>query len=84
MSANIYYFSGTGNSLVVARDISKKINGDLIPISSLVEKDDIKIKPDIVGVVFPVYHQGVPYIVETWKTSIYLGFVLMEIVPGFQ
>ncbi|MHB1395033.1 MAG: 4Fe-4S binding protein [Clostridia bacterium] len=29
--AVVYYFSGTGNSLVIARDIARKINGELIP-----------------------------------------------------
>jgi len=27
MSTEIYYFSGTGNSLVIARDIAGKTNG---------------------------------------------------------
>ncbi len=31
----IYYFSGTGNSLVVARDLSEKLCGKLIAIVPL-------------------------------------------------
>ena len=30
MSKEIYYFSGTGNSFVVARDIAEKIKANLI------------------------------------------------------
>jgi flavodoxin len=33
MSSEIYYFTGTGNSLAIARDIAGKTNGKLISIS---------------------------------------------------
>ncbi len=67
MSAEIYYFSGTGNSLVVARDIAKKLNGEMISISSVIDKKSITPLTDVVGIVFPVYyepHGGVPLIVR--------------------
>jgi len=32
MSAEIYYFSGTGNSLFAAKEIARKINGKLVSI----------------------------------------------------
>ncbi len=35
MSTGIYFFTGTGNSLVVARDIAAKTGGSLILIASL-------------------------------------------------
>jgi flavodoxin len=36
----IYYFSGTGNSLNVARELQKRIpKTDIIPIVSLLNKD---------------------------------------------
>jgi hypothetical protein len=37
MSTEIYYFSGTGNSLVVARDIARKTGGRLIPIATVTD-----------------------------------------------
>jgi flavodoxin len=37
----IYYFSGTRNSLVVARDIAGKTNGKLIPVASVLDKESI-------------------------------------------
>lgn len=67
MNTNIYYFTGTGNSLVVARDIARKINGKLISITSLTVMTSIKIDADIIGIVFPVYYAdfgGIPLIVE--------------------
>lgn len=64
MSTDIYYFSGTGNSLVVARDISEKIEGRLIPIASLMDKKVITTDSDVVGIVFPVYYGEPPVIVK--------------------
>jgi len=67
MSAEIYYFSGTGNSLVVARDIIEKINGKLISIPSQMDKERIITDADIIGIVFPVYYVGlsnIPLIVK--------------------
>ncbi len=54
----IYYFSGTGNSLAVARDITEKMNGDLISIPSVLDKERITTDADIIGIVFPVYYLG--------------------------
>jgi formate hydrogenlyase subunit 6/NADH:ubiquinone oxidoreductase subunit I/flavodoxin len=67
MSTEIYYFSGTGNSLAVARDINQKLNGELISISSLINEKGIRPQADIIGIVFPTYyepHGGVPLIVR--------------------
>lgn len=69
MSTNIYYFSGTGNSLVAARDIAARMSGQLISISSVMDKMSIQADADVIGIVFPVYfatndNGGVPLIVE--------------------
>ncbi len=64
MSTEIYYFTGTGNSLAVARDIAGKINGKLIPIPSVIDKENIKTDADMIGIVFPMYHHGVPLIIK--------------------
>lgn len=60
-SIEIYYFSGTGNSLHVARELQKRLTGaELIPIISLLGKDDIVTNADAVGFVFPVHGMTVP------------------------
>ena len=64
MNASLFYFSGTGNSLAVARDISGKINGTLIPIQNLIKEESIKVETGIIGIVFPVYHGGLPLIIK--------------------
>ena len=70
MSTEIYYFSGTGNSLVVARDIAGRTNAKLISIPSVMYKDSIKIDPDVVGIVFPAYYMRMPGIVERFISKL--------------
>ena len=90
MSRIIYYFSGTGNSLVVARDIAKKINGQFISIPSVVHQEIIKTEADMIGIVFPMYHHGVPLIIKRFinkmddlEKNISLEYAPMEIVLEF-
>jgi formate hydrogenlyase subunit 6/NADH:ubiquinone oxidoreductase subunit I/flavodoxin len=67
MNTAIYYFSGTGNSLSIARDIAAKINGVLLSIPAVMDKQSITTEADIIGIVFPCYLPalfGVPLIVE--------------------
>jgi Pyruvate/2-oxoacid:ferredoxin oxidoreductase delta subunit/flavodoxin len=64
MSTEICYFSGTGNSLAVARDIAGKTDGKLIPIASVIDSASIKTDADVIGIVFPVYHGGIPSIIS--------------------
>jgi len=61
MSTEIYYFSGTGNSLHVARELQKRIpETNLIPIVSLLNKDIIETNGETVGFVFPVHFTAIP------------------------
>ncbi len=61
MSTEIYYFSGTGNSLYVARELQARIPGSsLMPIVSLLQRDAIKTNGDSVGIVFPVHALTIP------------------------
>jgi ferredoxin len=61
-STTIYYFSATGNSLVVARAIAEKLgDATLIPMA----RDAEHPSPDtpLIGLIFPVYIFGLPLIV---------------------
>ena len=67
MNIEIYYFSGTGNSLAVAREISEKTNGKLIPLPTVMNHDHITTNADVIGIIFPVYYTGIiniPLIVQ--------------------
>lgn len=61
MSTHIYYFSGTGNSLHVARELQRRIpESDLIPIIHLLNRETIRTTADTVGLVFPNFCLTVP------------------------
>jgi ferredoxin/flavodoxin len=64
MSIEVYYFSGTGNSLAVARDIAENLKARLIPVASTLNQESIQSEADSIGVVFPIYDFKPPPIVE--------------------
>jgi len=58
---NIYYFSGTGNSLYIARELQKRLpEVTLIPMLSLLENESIIPDAEIIGLVFPIYLTSLP------------------------
>ena len=64
MSSAVYYFSGTGNSLYIARELATQLDAALIAVKSVVGNDRIEENADCVGIVFPVYNHRIPYIIE--------------------
>ncbi len=73
MDIEIYYFSGTGNSLHVAKELHKRLPGSkLIPIVSILDDDVITTKGEIVGFVFPIYLSTVPAPVEKFLKKLKL------------
>ena len=65
MSTEIYYFSGTGNSLHVAKELQARIpETQLIPIVSLLHRDAVKASAETVGLVFPQYASSTPKLVD--------------------
>jgi ferredoxin/flavodoxin len=65
MKSNIYYFSGTGNSLAVARDLAKGLDdADLIPIPRVMHQKEITDNAHVIGIVFPVYFHDMPRYVK--------------------
>ncbi len=75
MSTTIFYFTGTGNSLAVARDLAKELQEtvELIPIAKLVKEDTITINSDVVGIVSPVYLHDIHLIVEEFAKKLIIG-----------
>ena len=65
MKTIIYYFTGTGNSLAVAKKISAALGDcELVPIASLQSiTSDIVPSADRIGVVCPLYFSGLPLMV---------------------
>jgi len=71
MTAEIYFFSGSGNSFVVARDLAEKLEAELIPAACLIGQDSISTDADIIGFVFPIYDFKPPGL-------------MTELVKGFE
>ena len=65
MHTEIYYFSGTGNSLYMAKELQNRLpHSTLIPMASLMRQDVIATDGDTVGLVFPVHAMMLPLAVR--------------------
>ncbi len=61
MNTHIYYFSGTGNSLFIAKKLHEALeDSELKPIVQALKEEDRKIIADKVVLVFPVYALTIP------------------------
>lgn len=61
MSTEIYYFSGTGNSLHVARELQQRIPGaKLVPIVHLLHNGPFQSSAETIGFVFPNFCLTIP------------------------
>jgi ferredoxin len=77
MKTIIYYFTGTGNSLAVAKKIAAALkDSELVPIALLKDTPG-RIVPaaDRVGIVSPVYDAGLPVIVKDFAERLDIGAV---------
>jgi len=67
MTVAIYYFTGTGNCLAVARRVAARTGCEPVPIARALSEPTVRTDADVVGIVFPAYLaalHGVPLIVE--------------------
>lgn len=64
MKTNLFYFSTTGNSLTVAKDIAAGLSETQIYSIPQVMDGKIDLEADAIGIVFPVYYCGTPRIVN--------------------
>jgi len=76
---NLYFFSGTGNSLFVARELQKRFpETALIPIACLLDREVIAIEGETVGLVFPIHGMSLPIPIRlllekaTWASPRYV------------
>ena len=87
METTIYYFTGTGNSLKIAKDLAKRIeNSELVPMARFVDQDHIVAKAQSVGFVHPLYYYGLPRLVSEFIEKIDLGgvnYLFSVITSGF-
>jgi ferredoxin len=64
MTTAIYTFSGTGNSLAVARSIAETVGGTLRSIPAALAQERSAPRAAALGLVFPVYHGSPPLLVR--------------------
>ncbi|MCX8130496.1 MAG: EFR1 family ferrodoxin [Clostridia bacterium] len=63
MRTTIYYFTGTGNCLMVSRDIASKMkDAAIVSIAKAVKEEDYQVNSECIGFVLPVYYWGIPLI----------------------
>lgn len=71
----IIYFSATGNSKYVATRIAEKTNDRLVSIVDCCRNSEYSFRPkdgEAVGMISPVYHWGLPSIVDSFLSKIQL------------
>ena len=74
MKTTIYYFSGTGNSLKIARVIAERLEEcELVPIAKVWQQDQLASTSEKVGFIFPLYYFGLPKIVYDFINNIELA-----------
>lgn len=76
VKTKLYYFSGTGNSYVVAQELQKKLgNCELVPIPSIINEREIKIDTKKAGFVFPLYFFSTPKVIIDFVEKVDLSGV---------
>jgi ferredoxin len=71
MKSVLYYFTGTGNTLAVARKLAQAL-GDttLLPLRRMINAGGCSTDADVVGIAFPVYYLDMPGIVRQFAEQI--------------
>jgi ferredoxin len=90
MRTAIYYFTGTGNTLAIARNLATELGDtELVPIASVIQQEPIVASADTVGIAFPVYFLDIPGIVKEFvqklrisKTQYVFGIATCGERPG--
>ncbi len=76
MGTTLYYFSGTGNSLKIARELASRLGEcRLIPMAKYWQRDKMTAKSESIGFVFPMYLYGLPDLVMKFMERIDLATV---------
>lgn len=70
---NIYYFTGTGNSIAICRELQKHFeDAEIRSIASFAGRTEIGDDSDVVGLVVPTYYMDIPEIVRDFTSRLRL------------
>lgn len=88
MNTTIYYFSATGNSLDVARELAQKTGAKLKSLAPFSYREETA-EDETVGIVFPVYDWNMPYVVRDFvrmlgvsKARYFFAVATCNYLPG--
>ncbi len=72
MKTTLYYFTGSGNSLKAAKDLKEHLGGDceLVRITHKNISAAPQTDAQAVGIVYPVYYVGLPYMVSDFIANL--------------
>ena len=73
MKNTVIYFSGTGNSLAVARLLAERLTeAEILPVYEMLRLSMYNLQSETCGIVFPVCCQDIPEIVRRLVSAIRL------------
>ncbi len=70
MKTDIYYFTGSGNSLDIAQKISDQLQCSNILSIPKITKNSDHITGDTIGIVCPIYYHNMPHMVRQFIKKI--------------
>lgn len=71
METTIFYFSATGNSLSLARNLANELgNSEIVSIPKVLREETINVSTPKIGLIFPVFAWGVPRIVTEFVNKL--------------
>lgn len=79
----VFYFTGTGNCLYVARQLADD-NTELLSIPQLMNQKDLNFEADEIGLVYPIYGHMPPYMVRQFlkKAKLKAGYTFAILTFG--
>lgn len=89
MKTAIYYFTGTGNSLAIARDLTGELREaqaavELIPVVKLLQQESIAVTADTVGIVYPAWLHHIPPAIEEFARKATLNCTYLFAVCSYS
>ncbi len=66
----IMYFTGTGNSLYVAKRFKENSGAELFSIAKMLKNKEYDIESDVVGIITPIYYTNFPNIVHEYLSNV--------------
>ena len=79
----VFYFTGTGNCLYVARQLADD-NTELLSIPQLMKQKELNFEADEIGLVYPIYGHMPPYMVRQFlkKAKLKAGYTFAILTFG--